>query len=75
MYKADEKTFLMIFFNNYKALPIPYLMDSVVCVHEVWDDLQEKTFDTYLMSPETYSKYLKFIDIINTTKPLLKELC
>ena len=70
MFKATQENFLKMYFSRLRVQSTPYLMDK--WVGEWW--CSNSGCVMFLVSPETYHHYLKFIEFFEKNKPLLAEL-
>jgi hypothetical protein len=70
MFKASSENFLKMYFSGLRVKVEVYLMDG--CVIEWFFSFDGAS--VFLVSPETYHKYLKFVEKIEKNKTLLTEL-
>jgi hypothetical protein len=74
MYKATEKTFLMILLTGRLVDSYWYCEDDLVYFWEEWNNKLNKLDTCYLMSPKTAADYSKFVKKMKNECPLLMEL-
>jgi len=74
MVKFTKDTFLTIYFSGLKVETTPYISCDIAYLwnNSVFDGGED--IYVYLVSPETKSNYLKFIENMKKETPLLLEL-
>lgn len=70
MIKATPETFQKMYFSGLKVQIEIYLMDG--WVGDWWDC--NNGDNIFLVSPQTHSRYLNFVEYFEKNKPLLAEL-